>query len=78
MACGKFLGELGERAKELGIMGGAVTCVPFDAVSCQQVNRNTYMYIYMYTYCIYIIVLLLQFLRLFFFNIFVKLRMFLF
>lgn len=31
----KFLGELGERARDLGIMGGAVTCVPFDAVSCQ-------------------------------------------
>ncbi|CAN0019810.1 unnamed protein product [Ectocarpus sp. 6 AP-2014] len=32
----KFLGELGDRARDMGIMGGAVTCVPFDAVSCQQ------------------------------------------
>ncbi|CAN0041804.1 unnamed protein product [Pylaiella littoralis] len=32
----KFLGELGDRAREMGIMGGAVTCVPFDAISCQQ------------------------------------------
>ncbi|CAM9642327.1 unnamed protein product [Scytosiphon promiscuus] len=32
----KFLGDLGDRAKEMGIMGGAVACVPFDAVSCQQ------------------------------------------
>ncbi|CAM9310490.1 unnamed protein product, partial [Phaeothamnion confervicola] len=32
----KLLGELGERAEDLGIVGGAVACVPYDAVACQQ------------------------------------------
>jgi predicted alpha/beta-fold hydrolase len=33
--CLKYLGELGEEAEKLNIMGGAVTCVPFDPVASQ-------------------------------------------
>ncbi|CAN0405827.1 unnamed protein product, partial [Discosporangium mesarthrocarpum] len=32
----KLLADLGEEAGKLGVVGAAVTCVPFDAVSCQQ------------------------------------------
>lgn len=32
----KFLGELGDRALEKNIYGGAVTCVPFDPAGCQR------------------------------------------
>ena len=31
----KLLGELGEEARELGIIGGAVACVPMNALQCQ-------------------------------------------
>jgi predicted alpha/beta-fold hydrolase len=31
----KYLGEVGHEATTLGIIGGAVACVPFDAVTCQ-------------------------------------------
>ena len=29
-------GEMGEAAVELGILGAAVACVPFDAIGCQK------------------------------------------
>lgn len=43
----KFLGELGEKAIEKNIYGGAVTCVPFDPAGCQRkidsgINRLIY------------------------------------
>jgi len=31
----KLLGELGEGARDLGIVGGAVACVPMNALQCQ-------------------------------------------
>ena len=31
----KLLGELGEGAAELGIVGGAVACVPMNSLECQ-------------------------------------------
>jgi predicted alpha/beta-fold hydrolase len=31
----KFLGELGEEARNKNILGAAVTCVPFDPVASQ-------------------------------------------
>ncbi|KAG5189883.1 Alpha/beta hydrolase protein [Tribonema minus] len=43
----KYLGEIGSRAQELGIIGASVSCVPFDAVGCQEqidsgFNRRVY------------------------------------
>jgi predicted alpha/beta-fold hydrolase len=32
----KYLGEMGTAAKDIGILGAAVACVPFDAVGCQK------------------------------------------
>eukprot|EP00953_Heterococcus_sp_UTEX-ZZ885_P037950 19480-Heterococcus_DN1.PRE.2 len=32
----KYLGEMGTTAKDIGILGAAVACVPFDAVGCQK------------------------------------------
>ncbi|KAA8495481.1 Protein ABHD1 [Porphyridium purpureum] len=47
MVC-KFLGEIGERASELGIIGAAVTSVPFDLPNNQaKVNRPFTKHVYM-------------------------------
>mmetsp|Transcript_34884 Transcript_34884/g.44490 ORF Transcript_34884/g.44490 Transcript_34884/m.44490 type:complete len:438 (-) Transcript_34884:228-1541(-) len=32
----KYLGEIGHKAEDMGILGAAVTCVPFDCVGCQK------------------------------------------
>ena len=32
----KYLGEMGTAAQDIGILGAAVACVPFDAVGCQK------------------------------------------
>ena len=45
--CLKYLGELGDEATELNLLGGAVTCVPFDPVASQGkldvgINRAIY------------------------------------
>jgi hypothetical protein len=36
----KLLGELGEGASDVGIYGGAVACVPMNALQCQPTLDN--------------------------------------
>jgi predicted alpha/beta-fold hydrolase len=39
----KLLGELGDDARDLGICGGAVACVPMNALQCQpQLDTNSF------------------------------------